>query len=302
MSSHAPKVDPIAKIMFLISLLAIVAVVYVLVSSLISTYKRNSVKGEVDTTQLIMKVEGNLKPIGISSLSGAPVVGAAGRGGKEIYDAVCTACHTTGVLDSPKLGDKAAWEARAAGGLDALLANATNGKGSMPAKGGDPSLTDAEIRTVVLYITKESGLDLGGAVEVKKEAPATEAPKTEKKVEEKPATAIAPTPAKAPESQPAPVVPVAAAAPVAAATPKAPSVDGKKVYDSACFACHASGVAGSPKLGDKAAWAPRIATGMEALYTTSLKGKGAMPPKGGNMALADDKVKAAVDYMVSQSK
>ena len=308
MSSHAPKVDPIAKIMFLISLLAIVAVVYVLVSSLISTYKRNSVKGEVDTTQLIMKVEGNLKPIGISSLSGAPVVGAAGRGGKEIYDAVCTACHTTGILDSPKLGDKVAWEARAAGGLDALLANATNGKGSMPAKGGDPSLTDAEIRAVVLYITKESGLDLGGAVEVKKEAPATEAPKAEKKVEEKPAVAVAPTPAKAPESKPAPVVPAAptvAVAPVIAAapaTPAAPSIDGKKVYDSACFACHASGVAGSPKLGDKAAWAPRIATGMEALYTTSLKGKGAMPPKGGNMALADDKVKAAVDYMVSQSK
>jgi len=310
MSSHAPKVDPIAKILFLISLLAIVAVVYVLVSSLISTYKRNSVKGEVDTTQLIMKAEGNLKPIGISSMSGAPVVGAAGRGGKEIYGAVCTSCHATGVLDSPKLGDKAAWEARAAGGLDALLATVTNGKGSMPAKGGDPSLTDSEIKAVVLYMTKESGLDLGGAVEVKKEAPAAEAPKkeeatTEKKVKEKPAVAVAPTPTKAPESQPAPVVPDApavAVAPVAAEAPTAPSIDGKKVYDSACFACHASGVAGSPKLGDKAAWAPRIATGMEALYVTSLKGKGAMPPKGGNMALADDKVKAAVDYMVSQSK
>ena len=304
MSSHAPKVDPIAKIIFLISLLAIVAVVYVLVSNLISTYKRNSTKGEIDTTQLIMKAEENLKPIGISSLSGAPVAGAAGRGGKEIYDAVCTACHATGVLDSPKFGDNAAWSARAKGGLDGLLNSAMNGKGSMPAKGGDPSLTDSEIRAVILYMTKEAGLDLGGAVEEKKVTPAVEAPKkeeakTEEKTDQKPTPVVAPTPAKAPESQPAPVV---AAAPVVAKTPATPSIDGKKVYGSVCFACHASGVAGSPKLGDKEAWAPRIATGMDALYHTALNGKGAMPPKGGNMALADDKVKAAVDYMVNQSK
>ena len=78
--------------------------------------------------------------------------------------------------------------------------------------------------------------------------------------------------------------------------------DGKKTYDAACFACHATGVAGSPKLGDKAAWAPRIATGKDALYATSLKGKGAMPPKGGRTDLSDDAIKAAVDYMVNQAK
>jgi cytochrome c5 len=308
MSNHAPKADPIAKIIFLISLLAILAVVYILVSNLISTYKRNSTKGEIDTTQLILNAEENLKPIGLSSLSGAPVIGAAGRAGKEIYDAVCTSCHATGVLGSPKFGDNAAWSARAKGGLESLLASATNGKGSMPAKGGDPSITDSELKAVILYMTKEAGLDLGGAVEDKKEAAAVETPKkeeakTEKKAAEKPAIAVAPE--KTPESQPAPVVPAApvvTAAPVAAAAPKAPSIDGKKVYDSACFACHASGVAGSPKLGDKAAWAPRIATGIDNLYHTALNGKGAMPPKGGNMALADDKVKAAVDYMVGQAQ
>jgi cytochrome c5 len=74
------------------------------------------------------------------------------------------------------------------------------------------------------------------------------------------------------------------------------------VYDQACVACHGQGVAGAPKFGDKAAWAPRIQTGMEALYTTSLKGKGAMPPKGGNTALADADIKAAVDYMVAAAK
>jgi cytochrome c5 len=69
-----------------------------------------------------------------------------------------------------------------------------------------------------------------------------------------------------------------------------------------CFSCHDSGVAGAPKLGDKAAWAPRIATGNDAMYATSLNGKGAMPAKGGNPALSDAEVKAAVDFMVAQSK
>ena len=63
-----------------------------------------------------------------------------------------------------------------------------------------------------------------------------------------------------------------------------------------------AGVAGAPKAGDKAAWAPRLKTGIEALYTSSLKGKNAMPPKGGNMSLADADVKAAVDYMVGLVK
>ena len=81
---------------------------------------------------------------------------------------------------------------------------------------------------------------------------------------------------------------------------------GKATYDASCMACHAAGVAGAPKLGDKANWGPRIAQGNDTLYTHALKGfqgkAGMMPPKGGNMALKDEDVKAAVDYMVSQSK
>lgn len=81
---------------------------------------------------------------------------------------------------------------------------------------------------------------------------------------------------------------------------------GKKVYDASCMACHAAGVAGAPKLGDKAAWGARIAQGNDTLYTHAIKGfqgkAGMMPPKGGNMSLKDEDVKAAVDYMVSQSK
>lgn len=93
--------------------------------------------------------------------------------------------------------------------------------------------------------------------------------------------------------------PAAAPAKVAAAPGK---VDGKKVYDTACAACHVAGVAGAPKFGDKAAWAPRVKTGADALYASAIKGKGAMPAKGGNAALSDAEVKAAVDVMLASVK
>ena len=77
---------------------------------------------------------------------------------------------------------------------------------------------------------------------------------------------------------------------------------GKKLYDTVCMVCHAAGIAGAPKTGDKAAWKPRIATGKEALYNSALKGKNAMPAKGGLASAPDADVKAAVDYLVSQAK
>src|SRR5262249_42487782 len=100
----------------------------------------------------------------------------------------------------------------------------------------------------------------------------------------------------APSATPAPAQ-TATAAPAAAAKP-----DGKKVYDTTCMACHSTGAAGAPKFGDKAAWAPRIKTGIDALHASALKGKGAMPAKGGNTALSDAEVAAAVDYMVAAGK
>ena len=77
---------------------------------------------------------------------------------------------------------------------------------------------------------------------------------------------------------------------------------GKEVYEATCIACHGTGAAGAPKLGDKAAWGPRIATGANALHASALKGKGVMPAKGGNSALSDADVIAAVDFMMSQAK
>jgi cytochrome c5 len=87
-----------------------------------------------------------------------------------------------------------------------------------------------------------------------------------------------------------------------AAAGKPGAADGKAVYDKVCFACHAQSVAGSPRLGDKAAWAPRIKTGLDTLMQSVLKGKSAMPPRGGNPSLSDAEIRAAVEFMVGQSK
>ncbi len=103
-------------------------------------------------------------------------------------------------------------------------------------------------------------------------------------------------------------VAVAAPAVIPAAIPVAATkaVNGEATYKAVCTVCHAAGIAGAPKVGDKAAWAPRIAQGKEILYTHAIVGyngkAGAMPAKGGNTLLADAEVKAAVDYMAAQSK
>ena len=92
--------------------------------------------------------------------------------------------------------------------------------------------------------------------------------------------------------------------PVAAVAPS--DVNGQQVYQSACVACHGAGIAGAPKLGDTGVWAKRIAKGIDTLYANAINGlqgsAGVMPAKGGNPALSDAKVKAAVDYIVARSK
>jgi len=88
----------------------------------------------------------------------------------------------------------------------------------------------------------------------------------------------------------------------AAAKPAGGTANGKKTYDAVCAMCHVAGVAGAPKTGDKAAWKPRIAQGKDMLYTSAIKGKNLMPPKGGAASVPDADIKAAVDYLVSQSK
>lgn len=90
-----------------------------------------------------------------------------------------------------------------------------------------------------------------------------------------------------------------AAAPVVVASgPRS----GSDIYGSKCIACHASGAAGAPKLGDVAAWAPRIEKGIDVLYTSAISGFNGMPAKGLCMDCSDDEIKATVDYMVEESQ
>ena len=76
---------------------------------------------------------------------------------------------------------------------------------------------------------------------------------------------------------------------------------GEKIYQSACFACHLSGVAGAPKIDDPAAWEPRLGQGMEGLLQSVTNGKGAMPPKGGFAHLTDEEVRNAVGFMLDKA-
>ena len=122
-----------------------------------------------------------------------------------------------------------------------------------------------------------------------------------------PAAATPATPQDVPAS--AAAAPLDAAPAAATAGGMAPVSDtamGKGVYDKACALCHVAGVAGAPKLTDKADWAPRIAQGKETLYKHAIEGyqgtKGMMPPKGGNAGLSEEQIHATVDWMLANLK
>jgi cytochrome c5 len=109
-------------------------------------------------------------------------------------------------------------------------------------------------------------------------------------------------PAPAAPAAAGPVLSMVTIPPPAAAKAAGAADSGKTTYDAVCSVCHAAGVAGAPKFGDKAVWGVRAKAGKDALHASALKGKGAMPPKGGNPTLADADVKAAVDYMLAAAK
>jgi cytochrome c5 len=221
-------------------------------------------------------VAARIRPVGrieIGPASAPPGTRSAG----EVVKAVCTVCHQAGVANAPKLGDAKDWAPRIKQGLNAMVQSVLKGKGAMPPKAGDASLTENEITRAVVAMANQAG--------GKFKEPA--APKPEAQAPAKPAAVT-----------PAPVKPEA----VAAAPAKPGAADGKALYDKVCVACHQQSVAGSPPLGDKAAWAPRVQTGVDALVQSVIKGKGAMPPKAGNPALSEAEIRAAVEFMVSQSK
>ncbi|KVW96220.1 c-type cytochrome [Thiobacillus denitrificans] len=194
------------------------------------------------------------------------------KSGQAVYDAVCASCHTSGALGAPKFEDKGGWGPRLGQGFDTLVKHAIDGIRQMPPRGGDGDLSDVEVARAVAYMTNSAGASF--------EAPEGAAP------------AAAADTAGATE----------AAAPAAAATTSKPDpAKGKAVYESSCAVCHAAGVAGAPKPGDKAAWATRVSQGYATLYDHALNGIRGMPPKGGNADLSEADLADAVGYLFAES-
>ena len=231
-------------------------------------------------------VAARIHPVGMVQVKDASDLSTL-KTGEQVFTAQCATCHTAGLVGAPKLGDTASWGPRLKTGYDAMLKSAVVGKGNMGAQGGG-DYTDLEVGRAVVYMANQSG---GSLAEPKLPAAGASAAA--------PTTAAAPATAVAVAAVAAPV----AAAVVAAAEPARADAGGAvpALYTQLCQTCHIAGVANAPKLGDKAAWAPRLALGVDGLTASVIKGKGAMPPKGGSSA-SDAEIKAVVAYMVGTVK
>jgi cytochrome c5 len=280
MEDHSSPIKTPKQLIFVVLLAFAVPIA---IAGLLSQLVTSGEKGITDNSDHVLA---RIQPVGTVVL--AEATGPKGMmTGDQVYGQVCKTCHEAGLAGAPKVGDKAAWGKVIAQGEKTAFDHAINGFKAMPPRGGNSDLTDDEVKRAVVFMASKAGANWT--------APPVAATAA--------AAAPAATPAKAaPATPPAPAVTAAAPAAAPAAAAPAAASDGKKIYESTCVACHGAGLAGAPKFGDKAAWAPRIKTGMPTLYQTAIAGKGAMPPKGGNLSLSDADVKAAVDYMVNSSK
>ncbi|RVU84234.1 cytochrome c5 family protein [Leucothrix sargassi] len=270
MDHQSQESKSLSLILFVAGAAVLALTALALLSNLGSTISKNSVDNDAEYAYRQQAMTKLLSPIGaVESVdkSLAPVT----RTGEQVYAAVCAACHAGGLLNAPKFGDEADWAPRVASlGLSGLVASAIAGKGSMPARGGVPTVTDEEISNAILHMTKDTNLDLENA----------DGTASEDVVETD-------TPVEVAE---------------AAIAMMDNSAKGIEVYAQNCFVCHDTGVLGSPKLGDKAAWSASIAKGTDTLYASAINGLAGKPARGGNPSLDDDAIKAAVDYMISVSQ
>lgn len=170
---------------------------------------------------------------------------SAQRQGKEVVDAVCSGCHGSGKDGAPRIGDAAAWSARASQGLTALTAHAIAGIRKMPAHGGTTGVSDVELQRAIVYMVNNSG---GNWVE-----PLGTRPQATRTSE--------------------------------------------SIVQAQCAKCHQTGKDGAPKIGDRAAWTPRLGKGLDALVASAVHGHGGMPARGGMPELERDEIRHAILYM-----
>ena len=271
-----------------------------------------------------------IRPVGVVEVKDASDL-ASLKSGEQVFAAQCSACHASGALGAPKLGDAGAWAARIKTGLNTLIHSAVAGKGQMPPQsGGD--FSDYEIARAVVFMANKAGasftepappaattpattttaagagMGVAGTAATTAAAPnAGGSPMPDPNAGRPETTAQAALNAQVrdvpPNADPGRSQTQVAANNAAAAATTAPAAAtaAPALYAQVCSTCHTPGIAGAPKVGDKAAWAPRIAQGIDALTANAIKGKGAMPPKGGSSA-SDADIKAVVTYMVNASK
>ena len=261
---------------FVVPIFAIIGLVYYVTSQNVPA------AGAVDSGQALAK---RIQKVGVVEIRDAnrPL-----KSGEEVYKAQCVACHAAGAAGAPKFGDEAAWAPRLKTGFEAMWNSSLKGKGAMGAQGGG-DFQDVEIGRAVVYLTNAAGGKFPEPAAHAAPAAGASAP-------------AAATTAAAPAASPDAVAALAAAkiAPAAAVTPVAAGA-GEALYKQACVVCHAAGVAGAPKFGNKDSWALRIPMGVDTLTASVIKGKGAMPPKGGSTA-SDAEIRATVEYMLAAVK
>jgi len=112
---------------------------------------------EVKASADVAQVEANIKPVAVVELAAADAGPHVDKSGEEVVKAVCSMCHGAGLMNSPKIGDKEAWKPRVAQGYDTLVSHAVQGIRAMPAKGGNASLSDAEVAGAVKFMANAVG-------------------------------------------------------------------------------------------------------------------------------------------------
>jgi cytochrome c5 len=302
--SEAPHGAPIKTPGQLIAAVIAGFAVPIVIIVLLAYYVDNTTRTGAGTDELsAQQVASRIAPIAQVSIrdANAPRVY---KTGEQVYQAVCSACHASGAAGAPKFGNAGDWAPRIAQGYDTLWHTALSGKGAMPPRGGTSpdDYSDYEIGLAVAYMANHGGANF--------QDPPKPAPGAANAASGAAAAAPAASGADANAAQASAAAAAIAAIPQAAsgsaatggATQSADaSQAGKALYTQVCQACHAAGVLGAPKFGNKDDWAPRLKDPMDTVYNYALHGKGAMPPKGGSNA-SDADVKAAVDYMVSAAK